>query len=109
MGRVAAKPVVKFTTAWAERVPPAPWVKIKDVGASESEASVGGRERRQGIGVVDLDLADEEAWEMVNGIEDEDWFLGELKGCEDGPGAGLVEKGDSGSACFLGRSIVIMI
>jgi hypothetical protein len=64
MGCVAAKPVVKLTTAGADRVPPAPWVKIRDVGAVGWEVgggSVGGgggsgRERRHGIGGVELAL-----------------------------------------------------
>jgi hypothetical protein len=69
MGCVAAKPVVKLTTAGADRVPPAPWVKIRDVGVVGWEVgggSVGcgrgsgcggrGRERRHGIGGVELAL-----------------------------------------------------
>jgi hypothetical protein len=30
-GSVVEKPVQKFTTAGAESVPPAPWVKMRDV------------------------------------------------------------------------------
>ena len=39
-GRYSEKPVEKFTTASAESVPPAPWVKIK-VGEEFEEDGIG--------------------------------------------------------------------
>src|SRR2546423_4417887 len=55
MGSEAEKPVVKLTTAEADRVPPAPWVKISAGGGrcdSEGPLEPGGLERKHGIGLL---------------------------------------------------------
>ena len=52
---MAAKPVVKWTTAGAERVPPAPWVKI-DAGRGlceeEEDEGEAGSERTHEMGLL---------------------------------------------------------
>jgi hypothetical protein len=86
IGSEVANPVVKCTTAGAESVPPAPWVKInagREDGVEcrggswrrgRSWRRSGGRERRQGIGVVGLVLSEEGLLGIVN---EEFWWDGE--------------------------------